>query len=155
MHGKSKMITITDLNQARKEIQKLKKENKEVIVRAQDDNFNRKTLENSDVDMIIGLEMHGKKDYMKQRNSGLNEVLCKLAKKNNIKIGIDINKISKLNKIEKAKVLARVQQNIRLCKKTKTKIVLLGNLSKQDVMSFFISLKGSTKQGKEGFIKIK
>ena len=121
------------------------------LVRAQDDNFNRKILENKDVDMIIGLEMHDRKDYMKQRDSGLNEILCKLAKANDIKIGIEIENIGKLNNVEKARVLSRIRQNIVLCKRTGAKIFLLGKLGKQDVMGFFTSLGGSTKQGKESY----
>lgn len=151
------MINISNINEARREIQRLKKEGKEVVVLAQDDGFNRKSFENKDVDMIVGLEFN-KKDKLKQRDSGLNEVLCKLAKANDIKIGIDIDKISKLDKIEKARVLARVGQNIGLCKRVGVKLVVLGIVgtvskdtvshSKQEVMSFFLSLRGSTAQVK-------
>ena len=119
---------------------------KEVVVLAQDDGFNRKIFENKDVDMIVGLEFN-KKDGLKQRASGLNEVLCKLAKANDVKIGVDIGKISKLSKMEKALVLARVRQNIELCKRVGVKLVPLDS-SKQEVMSFFLSLGGSTNQVK-------
>lgn len=137
------MINISNINEARKQIQDVKKEGKEIVVLAQDDNFNRKIFENKDVDMIVGLEFN-KKDGLKQRDSGLNEVLCKLAKANDVKIGVDIGKISKLSKMEKARVLARVGQNIGLCKRVGVKLVPLGS-SKQEVMSFFLSLKGSTR----------
>ncbi|MEK6831077.1 MAG: hypothetical protein AABX77_03540, partial [Nanoarchaeota archaeon] len=92
-----------------------------------------------------------RKDFLKQRNSGLNEVLCKLAKENNIKIGIDFSRIVKLDKIEKARVLARVRQNIELCKRIGCRLIIVGDYIKQDTMSFFLILGGSTKQGKEGF----
>ncbi|MFH1359381.1 MAG: hypothetical protein ABIH37_05825 [archaeon] len=144
------MINTTNLNEARKQIMKLKKEGKEVVVVAQDDDFNRKIFENKDVDMVVGLELHDRKDFMKQRDSGLNEINCKLAHDNNIKIGIDVGKIGKLEKIEKARVLARVRQNIQLCKRTGTKIVVLGDSGKQEIMSLFLVLGGSTSQGKEG-----
>ena len=77
------MINTNNLNEARKQIQKLKKEGKEVIVLAQNDDFNRKIFENKEVSMIVGLEFDGK-DRLKQRDSGLNEVLCKLAKSNDV-----------------------------------------------------------------------
>lgn len=147
------MINTKNLNEARKEIQKLVSEKKYIVIRAQDDNFNRNIMENKDVDMVVGLEMHSERDYMKQRDSGLNEILCKIAKKNDIKIGVEVDRISKLGKFEKARVLARVAQNIRLCKRTKTKIVLLCDackLSKQDIMGVFVTLGGSTQQGKVG-----
>lgn len=144
------MITTSNINEARKQIQKLKKENKEVVIEAQDDEFNRKIFENKDVDLIFGLEFD-RKDFLKQRNSGLNEVLCKLAKENNIKVGIDFSKIRKLDKLEKARVLARVKQNMELCKRIGCRLIILGDYSKQDVMSFFLSLGGSTKQAIEAF----
>lgn len=144
------MINTSNINEARKQIQKLKKEGKEVVVLAQDDEFNRKIFENEDVDLIVGLEFN-KTDLLKQRNSGLNEINTRLAKKNNIKIGVDIEKISKLDKLEKSRVLARVRQNIELCKRVGCRMVILGKASKQDVMSFFLSLKGSTKQAIEAF----
>jgi len=150
------MINTKNLNEARKQIMKLVKDEKYVVVRAQDDDFNRKILENKDVDMIVGLEMHSRRDYMKQRDSGLNEVLCRLARANGVKVGVEIDKINKLSKIQKARVLARVAQNIRLCKKDGCDTVLLGDackLSKQDVMGFFVVLGGSTRQGKKGVVK--
>ena len=144
------IINTKDLNQARKEIQKLKKENKKIIVKAQNDKFNRKILENKDVDVLLSPEINNRKDRMKQRDSGLNEFLCKLARKNNIKIGVDIQKIKKLDKKQKSILLARIIQNIKLCKRTKTPIILYpeSKYKKQEVMSFFLALKGSTEQGK-------
>ena len=149
------MITTSNINQARKEIQQLKKENKTVTVQAQNNEFNRKILENKDVDILVGVELHDRKDKLKQRDSGLNEVLCKLASKNNIKIAIDLEKIKKLNKIEKAIVLARIIQNIQLCKRTNTKIIIIDqkNYQKQEIISLLLTLKASTQQAKKSLGK--
>lgn len=146
------MITTNNINEARKQIQLLKKSGKEIVVQSQDDEFNRKIFENKDVDIITSLEFD-RKDFLKQRDSGLNEILCRLAKENNIKIGINISKIIRLDKLEKARVLARVRQNIFLCSKIRCKMIVLNNhnYGKQEVMSFFISLGGNTKQGEEAF----
>ena len=143
-------INTTNLNEARKQIQKLKKENKPVIVRAQDEEFNRKVLEILGVDILLSPEIHNRKDKLKQRDSGLNEHLCRLAKENNVKIAIDISELQKLDKKEKAKALARIMQNIMLSKKTNAKIILYpeNKYKKQDVLSFFLSLKGSTQMAK-------
>jgi len=147
------MIQTSNLNQARKEIQILKKENPKqlIIVQAQNNEFNRKILENKDVDIITDLELHDRKDYQKQRDSGLNEIHCKLAKKNNIKIGINIKNLTKLPPKDKAIVLSRIIQNIKLCKRTKTNIIIYPNTNhpKQDIMSLFTSLGASTTQAKE------
>lgn len=146
------IINTPNLNEARKQIQQLKKENKEVIVQAQDDAFNRKILENKDVDILLNPELHDRKDFLKQRDSGLNEFLCKLAKKNNIKIGIDLDTIKKLNKKQKAIILARIIQNIKLCKRTKTPIILFPKKhKKQDILAFFLTLKSSTQLAKQAF----
>ncbi|MFA5174266.1 MAG: hypothetical protein WC438_03735 [Candidatus Pacearchaeota archaeon] len=145
------IINTTNLNEARKQIQKLKKENRTIIVKAQDYEFNRKLLENKDINMLLSPEMHNRKNKLKQRDSGLNEVLCKLAKQNNIQIAINLNEITKLPKKEKAEVLARIIQNINLCKRTGTKIIILNKKSKQDIMSLFLSLTASTSQAKQAF----
>lgn len=144
------MITTTNINEVRKEIQKLKIEGKEIIVQADGDDFNRKLFENKDVDMIVGLEFGGK-DRLKQRDSGLNEVLCKLAKQNDIKIGIDLGKLVSLDKIEKSRVLARVRQNIGLCKRVGCRLVIIpnGEYKKQDVLSLFLTFGGSTQLAKK------
>jgi len=144
-------INTNNLNQARKQIQKLKRENKEIVIQAQDNKFNRKILENPDINILLSPELHDRKDKLKQRDSGLNEVLCKLAKQNNIKIGIDLNKINKLEKKQKAIILARIIQNINLCKRTKTQIILFpkNKFKKQDVLGFFLTLNGSTEQAKQ------
>ena len=146
------MINTSNLNEARKEILKLKNNAKIVMVRAQGDEFNRKIVENPDVDILLGLEMHNRKDYLKQRDSGLNEILCKLARKNNIRIGIDLKDIIKLKGAEKARVLSRVMQNIKLCRRIGTQIIFYpDNYSKQDIFSLFVSLGASTQQMKNSF----
>ena len=145
------IINTFNLSEARRQIQKLRKENKEVIVVAGNDEFNRKILENNKVNVFLSPELHDRKDRLKQRDSGLNEFLCKLAKKNNIEIGINLEKIKKLPKKQKAIALSRIIQNINLCRRTKTRIIIFprGKYEKQDVLGFFLTLKSSTQQAKE------
>ncbi len=146
------IINTSNLNEARKQIQKLKRENKETVIQAQDNKFNRKILENPDTNILLSPEFHDRKDKLKQRDSGLNEILCRLAKKNNIKIGINLAEITKLGKKQKAIILSRIIQNIKLCKRTKTQITLFPKKhKKQDVLSFFLTLKSSTQQAKQAF----
>ena len=143
------IINTTNLNEARKQIQKLQKEKQQIIIQAQDDVFNRKILENKDVDILLSPESHNRKDKLKQRDSGLNEIHCKLAKKNNIKIAINLTELKKQIPKQKAIILSRIIQNIKLCKRTKTQIVFIPKQSKQDTLSFFTTLKGSTQQAKQ------
>jgi len=141
------MINTKNINEARKQIQKLKKEKKKIIVQAQESEFNRKIIENKDVDIFLDPHIHKRKSPLKQKDSGLNEILCKIAKKNNIKIGLTLSKIKSSK--NKSIVLARVMQNIRLCKKTGTEIILLGRYDKKDAFSFLLSLGCSTSQAKK------
>ena len=146
------ILQTTNLNEIRNQIQKAKKSNPEeiIIVRAGDEEFNRKVLEIKGVNILLSPELHDRKDKLKQRDSGLNEFLCKLAAKNNIKIAIDLEQLQKLQKKDKAKTLARIIQNIQLCKRTKTQIILWpeNEYKSQDVIAFITTLKGSTQQGK-------
>ena len=145
------MIITSNLNEARKQIQKLKKDNKEVVVQAQSQEFNRKIIEIKDVNILLDPHLHNRKDNLKQRDSGLNEILCKIATKNNIKIGISINKLKNQIQKNKAIILARIIQNIKLCKRTKTQIILIPTLKKQEALSFMQTLKASTNQAKQTF----
>jgi len=118
------IITNSKITEALKEIDKLKQKGEKIIVLSQDDEFNRKILESKKIDIFLINEDLENKDYSKQRNSGLNEVLAELASKNSIKIGVDLEKIIKKDKKEQAKSLARLTQNILLCKKAKTDLII-------------------------------
>src|SRR3989338_9923415 len=152
---KMEIINTPNLNEVRKKILDLKKKNKEIIVQAQDEEFNRKVLEIG-INILLSPEIHNRRDKLKQRDSGLNEILCKIAAKNNTRIGIEIDKITKLDKKEKAKTLARIKQNIKLCRKAGCKIIVIdkNKYDKQGIMSFFISLGASTEQAKSEAVYI-
>jgi RNase P/RNase MRP subunit p30 len=146
------LIQTANLNEARKQIQKLLKENpkENIALLSQDDEFNRKALEIKGLKILVINESLEIKDYMKQRNSGLNEVLAKIAADKDIEIGIQIEEIIKKNDIEKAKALSRLAQNIMLCKKTGAKLVFTGNIKdKLALSSILLSLGASTKQAQQ------
>jgi len=143
------IITPPKITDALKEISKLKSKSEKIIVLSQDDEFNRKILESKKINIfLINEELEGK-NYSKQRNSGLNEVLAELAENNKIKIGIDINKIIKKDMKEQAKSLARLAQNILLCKKAKTDLIIFseGKLKdKRAIISLLLTLGLDTKR---------
>jgi len=113
--------------EARKEINFLKKEfpKQEIGFVSDNDELNRKVLEKIKIDFLTILQTN-RKDRQKQRNSGFNQVMAKIAKKNNIKIGICLDEIITSNKKEKAEILARIRQNIKLCSKNKLNIKFCG-----------------------------
>ena len=141
------IINTTNLNEARKSADKLRKEQKPIILLSQDDEFNRKALEIKNLKMLVINESLSIKDYGKQRNSGLNEVLANICAEKNIEIGIQIEEIINKDTKEKARALARLAQNIMLCKKSNTKLVFLGNIKdKLGLQSLLISLGADSKQ---------
>jgi len=167
------MIDTKNINEARKLIEKASKENKQVIIQGKSIDFNRVILEtlkslrkrdfngtqksnesekisdDKKVSMLV-LSHTNKKDKLKQRDSGLNHVLCKIAKENNIILAIDMNELTKTqDKKEKAKILSRIIQNIKLIKKAKNKFKLLNYKNKQQAFSFLLTLGASTDMAKE------
>jgi len=143
------MIISKNINEARKQILELKKQGKEILVRAQDAEFNRKMLEDKNVNILVSPELHEREDKAKERDSGLNEILCRIAAKNGIKIGIDLSEIINKEKKEKAIILARIKQNIMLCKKTGCEMKILGSYDKKQAFAFLLTLGASTSQAKK------
>jgi len=72
--------------------------------------------------------------------------LAKIATKNKIALGIDLETIRHKNKKEKAIVLEKLIQNIKLCRKAKCKIVLINYEDKLDAFSFLTSLGAASWQ---------
>jgi len=146
------IITTPKINDALKEITKLKQKGEKIIILSQDDEFNRKILENKKINIFLINEELENKDYSKQRNSGLNEVLAEMASKNKIKIGIDIEKIMKKEKKEQAKSLSRLAQNILLCKKANTDLIIFSEnrlKDKRAIISLLLTLGLDTKKAEK------
>jgi len=140
------LISTSNIETAKKLIKKSKSP---IIVEAKDNTFNRKILEYGKFDILLSPEIGGKRDKIKQLDSGLNNITAKIAVKNKIKIGINMKEITKLKKKEKAIKIARIKQNIDICKKAKTKIILLNIKDKKDALNFLTSLGASTQQAKQ------
>ncbi|MFA5992610.1 MAG: hypothetical protein WC796_02820 [Candidatus Pacearchaeota archaeon] len=140
------LVKGSSINEARKEIEKNAKSGKKIVLAAGDDEVNRKMLESAKVDYILGLENGIRKDKLKQRDSGFNQVLAKIAHENNVALGIDFSEISKLKDKEFSMYAGRLMQNIKLCNKYKVKMVLFNYSGKNrhDLMAFLLSLGMST-----------
>ncbi|MCW8966261.1 MAG: hypothetical protein OQK82_06215 [Candidatus Pacearchaeota archaeon] len=98
--------------------QKVKNTKEEIMFTSDDDELNRKVLEKLPIQILL-INQKQRKDFQKQRNSGFNQIIAKIAKKNNIQIGINLDEIIESNLKEKSKILARTKQNIKLCNKHK------------------------------------
>ena len=126
------LINEKDFMKARKEIRK--NNHKKIIFSGLDDELNRKILEKEKIDVLL-LNQSGRTDKTKQRNSGLNHVLAKIARKKNVAIGINFDEIIESGKKRKADILGRVMQNVKLCNKNKLKMkfVSLKNKNKRNI----------------------
>lgn len=116
--------------------------------------LNREIVSSKQVHILISPEKYKDEDSLHQRNSGLNQVLCKLANKNKIAIGINFNEILHLKNREKR--LGKIIQNIKLCRKYKVRIILASFAKKKtetrspnDLISFAQSLGMTPKEAKD------
>ena len=94
---------------------------KEIIFSSNDDELNRKVLEKLPINILLINQSH-RKDRQKQRDSGFNQVMVKIAEKNKVTIGINFDEIIESSLETKKKILARIKQNIKLCNKNKLKM---------------------------------
>jgi len=158
----SKNIKITygilaDRNNINKINNKLKNKNDFVAIKSSENN--REIIEASKADLIFSFEENHKRDFMHQRASGLNHILCKLAEQNNIIIGFSLSSI--LDSKNKHVVLGRITQNIKLCRKYKVKTVIASFASNpyemkspHDIISLFEILGMHPKEAKDSLKSI-
>jgi RNase P/RNase MRP subunit p30 len=124
-----------------------------IIFSSNNDELNRKVLEKLRIDILL-INLEKRKDFQKQRNSGFNQILAKIAKKNNITIGINFDELidapersnfgyaeassfrghpcGKRHK-NKSEILARIQQNIMLCNKNKLKMKFIAEKHNRNI----------------------
>jgi len=148
------IIQTNDLKDMQSKITKASGKNKLIIIEGNSDLVNRAALENKKVFMLLSPEKIRKSDSINSRNSGLNQVLCELARKNDKIIGINIQDIinEEVKETERAKVMGRIIQNVKLCRKYKCKIILLScnnPETEEKIKSIAASLGFSTQQIKE------
>ena len=105
---------------------------KRIVFSSDDDELNRKVLEKENINVLL-LNQEGRRDFQKQRNSGLNHVMAKIAKKKNVAIGINLDEIIKSGQKEKSKIIARVMQNIKICNKNRLKMKFIYKNQKRNV----------------------
>lgn len=117
--------------EARKEIKLLKIQypKEKIGFVSGNDDLNRKVLEKENISFLT-ISQVGRKDKLKQRDSGFNQVMAKIAKKKNVVIGICLDELVNSSGKEKANILARIKQNIKLCSKNKLNMRFCGKTEK-------------------------
>jgi len=93
------------------------------------DKGTRKDFEEGRIKMFFDLEKQHGKDFLHQRNSGLNHIMVKIASEKNKMIGFNFSGILNAEDEKKAVLLGRMKQNVKLCRKYKVKM-FLGSFAK-------------------------
>ncbi len=126
-----------------------------VVVKSSDKD--RMILEQGAATVLFGAESTQSKDYMHQRGSGLNHVMCELAKKKNVAIGFGFANILESSGGQRAILLGRIMQNIMLCRKYKVRMIIASFArspwqmrSPHDLQSFFVTLGMHAEEVKKG-----
>ncbi|MBU1008404.1 MAG: RNase P subunit p30 family protein [archaeon] len=150
--------TVSNEKNARSILESLKGLGRKAIVALEgsDDAFNRRAVETLKIDYLVSPEGGKKFDRLKQRDSGINHVVAKLAKAKGISFVVNFSEISRLNPKEKALRLSRVIQNIKICRKAGCSIKVASfGYSEKDLVSeigrksFFSSLGASSLQTRD------
>lgn len=111
------------------------------------DSFNRRAIETLKIDYLISPEKNTGKDSLKQRDSGLNHVVVKEAVRKNIAVVIDFDDVFEIkDKKQRAIRLAKIIQNVKVCRKAGCRILIWGNADKYALQSFGFSLGMSSQQ---------
>lgn len=112
--------------------------------------------------VLFDFENEKREDFLHHRASGLNQVLCKLAKKNNVLVAFDFNAILTADDVIRARIIGRIKQNIKLCRKYGVSMLPLSFAksplqmrSVLDFRAFFLDLGMHPKEIIEGQKKFK
>ncbi len=110
-------------------------------------------LEQGRADAVFLLEAEKKRDGMHYRRSGLNQVLCIHAREKEVHIGLALAPILRTKGWKRARLLGRMMQNLRFCRKFRTPIAVASLaespwelFSPGDIRSLLLTLGASGKQ---------
>lgn len=136
-------LTEKNFSRLKAEIAKIRNKNpaSRIVFSSEDDELNRQVLEKAKIDLLL-LPLLQRRDFSKQRNSGFNMVLANIAKKNKIEIGIDLDELNSESKKIKSEILARIIQNIALCKKKKIQMRFI--LKNRKIDNYLVKSLGSS-----------
>jgi len=95
-----------------------------ILVDGGDEAINRKASECWEVDILAHPERNSNKDFMHQRNSGIDHIMARFMHERCIAIEISFAEVLNSSGISRARILGRMRQNVILAKKYKTPVVL-------------------------------
>ena len=94
------------------------------LIIAKSSEKDRFLIEGRKVNLIYGFEEVPRKDFLGQKASGLNHIMCRAANKNNVAVGLPYSPLIHEKGFSKSILIGRMMQNIRLCQKYKTKTMI-------------------------------
>lgn len=119
-----------------------------MLAKASASEDNRYALEKTKADIIFAFEETGRRDFIHHRDSGLNHILCAIAKEKGKTIGFSFSSILKSEGMLRAQIIGRMIQNIELCRKYKVNTMIASFATSpyemrgwHDLMAFFGILK--------------
>ncbi len=143
------LITETKVEKA-KQLVKKSQDTRLIIVQSQSPNYNRSLIEYGKFDYLLfpetPTELRNKKDRIKQLDLGFSSVIGRIATKNKVSLLIDLESIRKLETKQKALVLGRLKEIIKIARKTKTNIKIRGYNDAKDSNSLFLELGANSQQ---------
>ncbi len=114
----------------------------------------RDTIEKYSPNIVYNLELSERKDFAKVRNSGLDKPTCQFARENSVIIAFSFSTV--LNAANQQKLLGRIIQNIKLCRKYRAKTAIASFAtepysmrSPHDLKSFLLSFGMDTASAKK------
>ena len=84
----------------------------------------RELIESKKADIIFDFEQEKRKDPTHFRNSGINHILAKLMKQKNVSYGLSFSQILNASTLEQSRLMGRISQNARLCKKYGVNVIV-------------------------------
>lgn len=84
----------------------------------------RHLIEKTPVKLVFELESSNRKDFIHQRNSGLNHIIARIASEKSKIIGFSFRSLLDARGMLRAQLIGRMTQNIKICRKYKVKMAL-------------------------------
>jgi ribonuclease P/MRP protein subunit RPP1 len=155
----SVIINTESKEELRRQVSSAHSKGKIIVVMGGDDEVNRIAVDDKRVSILLSPELRRRKDFMHFRNSGMNHVLCELARKNDVAIGINYSEFKKMKGKEAAETLGRMMQNVKLCNKYHAPVILASFGKKPssvyELRAFALSIGMTTDQTKRSLQKAK
>ncbi len=143
------MITTSSLNKVYKQLQK---EVKPALILAHDEKFNRTLLEHAKFTALVMNHHTQKKDKLRSLDIPINDVLSKIAKKNNIALAYDLAALRSLPYPKQARELSRIMKTIKVCRKACANLAVLNAYTTEGARALLRTLSASSQQSNQALV---